>query len=311
MTYLNNRDLCTNLLKSLRALGIDLVRYLGEVRWKATCFVGRATRRVKREAEGAFYHSPTLNCLEQIPFSLFDFPSVSKKFHSMHCILHCYQISMRYLYNIENYPMASSSQAEEAAFVPKVQQKAHQIAFADEKQQDGLDLYPNREGVGGKGKGMVNWSQKKNNLSQRVESYKGESEIPPGVKDLAVTVDADAWTVILPIMGRPVPFHLSTVRNANTTKDFSRADGREFVYLRINFCFPGRTGQSQKYSANSFEEPNGNFVTSVTLRSGEKDRMEFLAWQITELRKDYIQKEQEKRILVDARKLIEVASMFD
>lgn len=76
----------------------------------------------------------------------------------------------------------------------------------------------------------------------------------------------------------------------------------------MKFCFPGRAGQGQKYNANSFQEPNGNFVTSVTLRSEEKDRMEFLAWQIIELRKDYIQKKQGKKIL-DSRKPIEVASM--
>lgn len=228
----------------------------------------------------------------------------------MHRILHSYQISMRYLYNIEQYTMAYSSHGEEADFVSKAQQKAHQITLADEKKQHGLDLYPNTEAIGGpKGKDMVNRSQK-NILSQRIESYKGESQIPPGDKDLAVTVDAYAWTIILPIMGRPVPFHFSTIRNANTTKDFNRADGREFVYLRINFCFPGRTGQSQKHNASSFEESKANFVTSITLRSGEKDRMEFLAWQISELRKDYIQKEQGKKIAVDARKLIEVASMF-
>lgn len=219
---------------------------------------------------------------------------------------------MRYLYKIEKHPMISSSKGrEEADFVSKAQQKANQITLANEKKQNGLDLHPNKKAaIGGKGKGMVvNRSQKNNNGSQRIESYKGESQIPPGVMELAVTVDADAWTVILPTMGRPVPFHLSTIRNANTTKDFSRADGCEFVYLRMNFSFAGRADQGQKYNANSFEEPNGNLVTSVTLRSGEKDRMEFLAWQIIELRKDYIQKEQGKKILVDARKLIQVASM--
>lgn len=134
---------------------------------------------------------------------------------------------MRYLYNIEKYPMTSSSQGrEEADLVSKAQQKAHQIMLANDKQQDGLDLYPNKKAaIGGKKKGMVvNRSQKNNNGSQRIESYKGESQIPPGIKELAVTVDADAWTVILPIMGRPVPFHLSTIRNADTTKDFSCAD---------------------------------------------------------------------------------------
>lgn len=227
----------------------------------------------------------------------------------MHCILHCYQISMRYLNNIEKYPMASS-QGEEAGIFSHAQRKAHQIKLADKKQQDGLDLYPNTEvSISGNGKKVAVTQSQKNNVLQRIESYKRESQLPPDVKDLAVIVDVDAWTVILPIMGRPVPFHLSAIRNANTTNDLSRADEGGFVYLRINFCFPGRTGQSQKHNAESFEEPKANFMTSVTLRSGEKDRMEFLAWQITELRKDYIQKEQEKKNLVDARKLIEVPSM--
>lgn len=217
---------------------------------------------------------------------------------------------MCYLNNIEKYPMASS-QGEGADILSQAQRKAHQIKLAGQKQQDGLDLYPNTAvSISGNGKkGAMNRSQK-NNVLQRIESYKRESQLPPDVKDLAVIVDVDAWTVILPIMGRPVPFHLSTIRNANTTNDLSRADEGGFVYLRINFCFPGRTGQSQKHNAEPFEEPKASFITSVTLRSGEKDRMEFLAWQITELRKDYIQKEQEKKNLVDARKLIEVPSMF-
>lgn len=227
----------------------------------------------------------------------------------MHCILHRYQTSMRYLNNIEKYPMAPT-QAEEVGILLDAQRKAHQIKLANEKQQDSLDLYPNTEMTTGNEKvGVVNRSHQ-TNLLPRIESYKRESQIPPNVRDLAVIVDVEAWTVILPIMGRPVPFHLSTIRNANTTNDFSCTDKKGIVYLRINFCFPGRTGQSQKYNAESFQEPKANFLTSITLSSGERDRMEFLAWQITELRKDYVQKEQEKKNLVDARKLIEVPSMF-
>ncbi len=40
-------------------------------------------------------------------------------------------------------------------------------------------------------------------------------------------------TVILPILGSPVPFHISTIKNLSTSVE------GDYTYLRINFFHPG------------------------------------------------------------------------
>lgn len=49
-----------------------------------------------------------------------------------------------------------------------------------------------------------------------------------------ISVDRKAQTVILPIHGYAVPFHINTIKNA------SKNDEGEFTYLRINFQTPGQ-----------------------------------------------------------------------
>ena len=49
-----------------------------------------------------------------------------------------------------------------------------------------------------------------------------------------VFVDRKAQTVILPINGFAVPFHVNTIKNV------SKNDEGEFTYLRINFQTPGQ-----------------------------------------------------------------------
>ncbi|KAI7508536.1 FACT complex subunit [Hortaea werneckii] len=49
-----------------------------------------------------------------------------------------------------------------------------------------------------------------------------------------VLVDPKNNSVILPIMGRPVPFHINTIKNATTSQEGG------WCYLRINFLSPGQ-----------------------------------------------------------------------
>ena len=48
-------------------------------------------------------------------------------------------------------------------------------------------------------------------------------------------VDRRAESVILPIYGQAVPFHISTLKNV------SKSDEQDFVLLRFNFVVPGQT----------------------------------------------------------------------
>ncbi|KAI4288662.1 MAG: hypothetical protein L6R35_002080 [Caloplaca aegaea] len=164
----------------------------------------------------------------------------------------------------------------------EARRREHQKELAQRKQQEGLATYS--EAVGDEN-GVA---QKK---FKKFESYKRDNQFPSKVKDLAVVVDEKASTIVLPIMGRPVPFHIQTVKNA------SKTDEGEFAFLRINFLSPGQ-GVGRK-DDQPFEDPTAHFVRSLTFRSRDVERMESIAEQITNLRKNAVRREQEKKELED------------
>lgn len=178
----------------------------------------------------------------------------------------------------------------------EARRREHQKELAQKKQQEGLARYS--EAVGDEN-GVA---QKK---FKKFESYKRDNQFPSRVKDLVIVVDQKASTVVLPIMGRPVPFHINTIKNA------SKSDEGEFAYLRINFLSPGQ-GVGRK-DDQPFEDATAHFVRSLTFRSRDADRMQEISSQITELRKSAVRREQEKKELedvVEQDKLSEIRSTF-
>lgn len=186
-----------------------------------------------------------------------------------------------------------TTQVDEGA---EARRREHQKELAQKKQQEGLAQYS--EAVGDEN-GVA---QKK---FKKFESYKRDNQFPLKVKDLVIVIDTKSSTVVLPIMGRPVPFHINTIKNA------SKSDEGEWAYLRINFLSPGQ-GVGRK-DDQPFEDPSAHFVRSLTFRSRDADRMEMIARDITELRKTAVRREQEKKELedvVEQDKLIEVRSKY-
>lgn len=185
-----------------------------------------------------------------------------------------------------------NTQADEGA---EARRREHQKELAQKKQNEGLAQYS--EAVGDEN-GVA---QKK---FKKFESYKRDNQFPVKVKDLVILVDVKASTVVLPIMGRPVPFHINTIKNA------SKSDEGEFAYLRINFLSPGQ-GVGRK-DDQPFEDATAHFVRSLTFRSRDADRMQEISQQITELRKNSVRREQEKKELedvVEQDKLSEIRSI--
>jgi nucleosome binding factor SPN SPT16 subunit len=186
-----------------------------------------------------------------------------------------------------------STQVDEGA---EVRRRAHQKELAQKKQHEGLERYS--EATGDQN-GEV---QKK---FKRFESYKRDNQLPSRVKDLVVVVDHKAATVVVPIMGRPVPFHINTIKNASVN------DEGEFTYLRVNFLSPGQ-GVGRK-DDQPFEDPTAHFVRSLTFRSKDQARMSDVASQITELRKNMVKREQEKKDMedvVEQAQLMEIRSKY-
>jgi nucleosome binding factor SPN SPT16 subunit len=176
----------------------------------------------------------------------------------------------------------------------EARRREHQKELAAKKVKEGLERFA---GTTGDQNGIA---QKR---FKRFESYKRDNQLPPRVKDLAIYVDHKASSVIVPIMGRPVPFHINTIKNA------SKSDEGEYAYLRINFLSPGQ-GVGRK-DDQPFEDPSAHFVRNLTLRSKDNDRLAQVAQDITELRKNALRREQEKKEMedvVEQDKLVEIRS---
>lgn len=140
---------------------------------------------------------------------------------------------------------------------------------------------------------------------KRYESYLRETQIPSNVKDLKIHIDTKAQTIILPIGGRPVPFHINSFKNA------SKNEEGEYTYLRLNFNSPG--GVNTKRDELPYEEgPDRQFIRSFTFRSTDGDRMTEVYKKITELKKAATKREQERKQMEDVvtqAKLIELRSV--
>lgn len=178
--------------------------------------------------------------------------------------------------------------------------REHQKELAQKKQREGLARFS--ESTNAKNGGEVKKFKK-------FESYKRDNQFPPRIKNLEIVVDAKNLTVVLPIMGRPVPFHINTIKNA------SKSDEGEFTFLRINFLSPGQ-GVGRK-DDQPFEDASAHFVRSLTFRSADGDRYGEIANQISNMKRDANKKEQEKKDMedvVEQDKLVEIRSkqpLFD
>lgn len=129
---------------------------------------------------------------------------------------------------------------------------------------------------------------------KKYESYVRESQIPNSVRDLKIHVDYKNQTIILPICGRPVPFHI------NSFKSGSQNEEGDFTNLRLNFNSPGAGGNVSKRTELPYEDnPDNSFVRSITFRSRDRQRMVDVYKAILDLKKDSVKREQEKKQLAD------------
>ncbi|KAK4122365.1 SPT16-domain-containing protein [Parathielavia appendiculata] len=170
--------------------------------------------------------------------------------------------------------------------------REHQKELAAKKQKEGLAKYAES-------------TADKNGVEvkkfKRFESYKRDNQFPPKIRDMGIVIDQKNATIILPVMGRPVPFHINTIKNA------SKSDEGEWSFLRINFLSPGQ-GVGRK-DEQPFEDASAHFVRSLTFRSMDGDRYADIANQISNLKREAVKKEQEKKDMedvVEQDKLIEI-----
>lgn len=131
-------------------------------------------------------------------------------------------------------------------------------------------------------------------IFKRYESYVRESQIPSNVKDLKIHIDYKNHTIILPICGRPVPFHINSFKNGSQNEE------GEFTYLRLNFNSPGAGGANSRRTELPYEDSTEHsFVRSFTFRSTDRQRMVDVYKAILDLKKESVKREAEKKQLAD------------
>ncbi|KAI9509977.1 FACT complex subunit SPT16 [Russula earlei] len=158
----------------------------------------------------------------------------------------------------------------------------HQKELHHQLQEQGLARF-SEESDGANGKEGKSW--------RKFQSYKGEGGLPKEVEGLRIFVDRKAQTVILPIHGFAVPFHINTIKNV------SKNDEGDFTYLRVNFQTPGQL--AGKKEDTPFEDPDATFIRSITYRSTDGHRFDILSRHITDLKKEVNKREQQKKELAD------------
>ncbi|KAI9505707.1 FACT complex subunit spt16 [Coemansia spiralis] len=126
---------------------------------------------------------------------------------------------------------------------------------------------------------------------KKFESYKRETAIPREARNCKILVDERADTIILPIYGMSVPFHISTL------KSISKNDEGEYVYLRLNMVSPGQ-GVGKKDNL-PVDDLGSTFVRLLTFRSTDVVRMNEIYHSIMALKRDQVKRDTEKEQLAD------------
>jgi nucleosome binding factor SPN SPT16 subunit len=114
-------------------------------------------------------------------------------------------------------------------------------------------------------------------------SYASVNEIP-SKKNNRIEIDDKNETVLLPINGYHVPFHIATIKNV------SKSEEGEFSYLRVNFKNLTHFGQAY---APSKKYPKCVFLKEISIRSKDPKNIIAMSRSITALKKKVSQREKE------------------
>jgi nucleosome binding factor SPN SPT16 subunit len=121
-------------------------------------------------------------------------------------------------------------------------------------------------------------------------AYDSASQFPSEAKIDGICIDSKKESILVPVCGRLIPFHISTIKNVSKTDE-----SNERSYLRINFHIPGSTTIN---SPMGFPEPSGEnfiFLKEITVRSNDIKSLGNVFRMIKELIKRVKTKNQESK----------------
>ena len=179
--------------------------------------------------------------------------------------------------------MDAKTRGEEGGPTDEDARRRKQAALADKKNQETyarLVGAKNAMASGGKGGATADFV-----------AYESMADVPvPRGADPVLAVDRDNETVLLPIHGGLVPFHIMAVKSVSVTQD----GGRSFV--RINFnapTAPGAIAANSTYPAN-MKFPDLTFLREISYRSSDTKHANYIVQEMRALKRTVSQRETEK-----------------
>lgn len=161
--------------------------------------------------------------------------------------------------------------------------REHQRELFERRREAGLERFSDPDDAKALGNTQKRW--------KRFESYPREAMLPEKVKDLKIMVDHRRQTILLPINGFMVPFHVNTLKSA-----IKQEEG-DYTVIRFMFVTPGQiTGKKED---TPFEDPNANFIRGITYRSTDSARFSQIHKDITELKKMATKRDNERAEMAD------------
>ena len=136
--------------------------------------------------------------------------------------------------------------------------------------------------------------------------YKNAEAYPRDVHTNQVRVDMDKEAIFLPIQGRAVPFHVSTI------KGITRPEEDKATWMRVNFFVPGASTKEAQKNMQHLVVKYGDqkvFIKELTFRAQHPKNLSQAYQMFQELRKRVKQREQraeQEKDLVAQVKLIKI-----
>ena len=171
----------------------------------------------------------------------------------------------------ENRRMTRLSRNKEDNYDVQKERKIHQDELLDKKVEEIKERFQNNK-MGAKTVEV----KKKNMLT--LKSYNNEESLPKGLKKNKIFVDNKNYSVLLPINGVHVPFHISLIKNVTKTEE------SKLISVRINFLTPISGGSNLGFQDLNLQKPF--FIKELVYKSKNESLSE-IAKQIKELQKAY------------------------
>lgn len=133
----------------------------------------------------------------------------------------------------------------------------------------------------------------------QIVAYRGVQALPP-VRDLVIHVDDRAESVLLPVYGVMVPFHITTIKTVTSNQD------NDHAHIRLSFNFAGAYEPASTF-------PDRIFLKELSFRSADVKHATKVVQEIKLLRSKVLQRDKEnaeRATLVEQEKLVRGKRVF-